>query len=338
MKFKRVFRYITESKADEQKLIDFAGEDLAKQFFMLKNRLKAPENDLYYWIKQGDPEKLKNALDKLSSIPTRREKEETAREGAELVAENKYYKVYHITTFEASQKYGANTKWCITGKESGWISGEDPHNKYWKEYTDAGIQFYFFIPKTKDNMKYALALGKGGRYEIFDEKDDKVKDIPDAPSVKGVYTSIADLPKIEIEESDIYNATLLSIEEAKKLPKKVREYDGSWWLRSPGSNIYFAAVVDFSSDLFKYGYNVINDSISVRPAFTIRGLKSKNLKLYSKVFINGKEFIIIGKDTVLYDDKPIRHYFNKAMGQGNDYKTSDIRKFVENDFIDMILH
>ena len=145
MKFRRVFRYITESKADEQKLIDFAGEALAKQFFLLKNRLKSPENDLYYWIKQGDPEKLKNALDNLSSTPTRREKEETAREGAELVAENKYYKVYHITTFEASQKYGANTKWCITGKESGWIKGKDPHNKYWKEYTDKGIKFYFFI-------------------------------------------------------------------------------------------------------------------------------------------------------------------------------------------------
>ena len=337
MKFRRVFRYITESKADEQKLIDFAGEALAKQFFLLKNRLKSPENDLYYWIKQGDPEKLKNALDNLSSTPTRREKEETAREGAELVAENKYYKVYHITTFEASQKYGANTKWCITGKESGWIKGKDPHNKYWKEYTDKGIKFYFFIPKTKDNMKYALALGNS-RYEIFDEKDNQVKDIPNAPSIKGVYKSNADLPKIEIEESDIYNATLLSVEEASDLPESVRRCNVWWWLRSPGSDSYDAMSVLADGSIYSSGYGVDLDFGAVRPALTIRGLKSKNLEPYSIVLINGKKFIVIGKDTALYNDAFIFHYFNKTKKQGNDYKTSDIRKFVENDFIDMILH
>lgn len=39
---------LEESKADTQRLIDFAGEDLAKRFEEIKQRLKAPENDLYY--------------------------------------------------------------------------------------------------------------------------------------------------------------------------------------------------------------------------------------------------------------------------------------------------
>ena len=43
--------FLMESKADTQNLINFAGVELASRFFSVKNKLKAPENDLYYWIK-----------------------------------------------------------------------------------------------------------------------------------------------------------------------------------------------------------------------------------------------------------------------------------------------
>lgn len=49
--FMQIYEELTElneAKADTQKLIDFAGEDLANRFLAVKNRLKAPENDLYY--------------------------------------------------------------------------------------------------------------------------------------------------------------------------------------------------------------------------------------------------------------------------------------------------
>jgi hypothetical protein len=39
---------LTEAKADTQKLITFAGKDLADRFLKIKHRLKTPENDLYY--------------------------------------------------------------------------------------------------------------------------------------------------------------------------------------------------------------------------------------------------------------------------------------------------
>ena len=42
MKFKLVEQILFESKADEQKLIQFAGEDLAKRFLALKQRFKSP--------------------------------------------------------------------------------------------------------------------------------------------------------------------------------------------------------------------------------------------------------------------------------------------------------
>lgn len=179
---------LIESKADNQKLIDYAGEKLAKDFFSLKPRLKAPMNDLYYWLKRP-VEELQELVDKMGTTQTRKEKEDTARSGAELIAEDDNYKVYHITTFEAAKKYGAHTQWSITGRESGWISPVEEENVYWKQYTEAGIQFYFFISK-KDGHKYGVAYGpeanttylipgrKADKKEIFDEKERGLQYIP----------------------------------------------------------------------------------------------------------------------------------------------------------------
>lgn len=177
---------LTEAKADNDKLIAYVGEDEANRFFKMKDRLKGSEKDLYYWLKK-EPQELTDRLDELENEKTRSQVDREAKKGAELVAENDYYKVYKINTFEAAKKYGANTKWCITGKESGWIK-DGNENKYWKQYTDEGIEFYFFISK-KDNHKYALASNPENRnnYQIFDETDKKVDDIPDGVEIEGVY-------------------------------------------------------------------------------------------------------------------------------------------------------
>ena len=207
-----------ESKADEQKLIDFAGEGLAKRFFALKSRLKAPENDLYYWLKKPK-EELSARLDDLESIKTRKEKENTAREGAELVAENDYYKVYHITTYEASVKYGKNTQWCISGSKR-WNNGENGE-QYFNDYTAKGVQFYFFIPKTVENEKYAIAyMPQNIRYQIFNETDDEVDSIPYAPEVKGIYSPPKYIDGMKIK------GTIIIGSDKNKLSNKVIIPDG----------------------------------------------------------------------------------------------------------------
>lgn len=177
---------LLEAKADNDKLIAYVGEDEANRFFKMKDRLKGSEKDLYYWLKK-EPQELTDRLDELENEKTRSQVNKEAKKGAELVAENDYYKVYKINTFEAAKKYGANTKWCITGKESGWIKDEN-ENKYWKRYTEEGIEFYFFISK-KDNHKYALASHPKNRdnYQIFDETDVEVDDIPEGVEIEGVY-------------------------------------------------------------------------------------------------------------------------------------------------------
>ena len=161
------FSEINESKADTLKLVNFAGEDLANRFLAVKNRLTAPENDLYYWIKNKTPEELESAISSLENTRTKTQvKKELSEVGAELVDETEHWKVYHITTFEAAQKYGRDTKWCITG-----IDGYG--DKYWKEYTeDAGVNFYFLITKGAydprgTDSKFALALYSHELGEVF---------------------------------------------------------------------------------------------------------------------------------------------------------------------------
>jgi hypothetical protein len=47
---------LNEAKADTERLVTFAGQELADRFQAIKNKLKSPENDLYYWIKNKTPE------------------------------------------------------------------------------------------------------------------------------------------------------------------------------------------------------------------------------------------------------------------------------------------
>ena len=176
---------LTEGKADTQRLIDFAGEDLANRFLAVRNKFKSPENDLYYWIKNHTPVELEAAIiDAETGVSKSRAKKAISDNGAELVGENEYWKVYHITTFEASQKYGRDTKWCITGINN-------YGDKYWKDYTNRGIKFYFYITKGNydargTSSKMALAVALDNTYNIYDQQDNKVNGIANAPVIEGL--------------------------------------------------------------------------------------------------------------------------------------------------------
>ena len=161
---------LNEAKADTQKLIDFAGEDLADRFLAIKHRLKAPENDLYYWIKNKSPEELAAKISEVEETKSHTKLRKEMVDGATLVCESEHWKVYDITTFEASQFYGRDTRWCITGIN-------DWGDKYWRQYTNKGIKFYFLItkgdydPRGKDS-KIALALYPSKKHvEIFNQQD-----------------------------------------------------------------------------------------------------------------------------------------------------------------------
>jgi hypothetical protein len=192
---------LTEAKADIQRLIDFAGQDLADRYEAVKKRFKAPENDLYYWIKNKTVDELEQAVSEVENTKSNTQvKKDLADEGAELVQETPHWKVYHITSFAAAQKYGRDTKWCITGLV-------DSGDMYWNDYKEQDADFYFLLtageydPRGKDS-KYALALypkerwydededewfeDKNPWYEAFDQRDFSVhlEDIPYIDEVK----------------------------------------------------------------------------------------------------------------------------------------------------------
>jgi hypothetical protein len=184
---------LIEARADTQKLIDFAGENLANRFLAVKSKLKTPENDLYYWIKNRTVDELEQTVSNIENTKSNTQiKKETAGQGAELVCETGHWKVYHITTYDAAQAYGRDTHWCITGINE-W------GDKYWKEYKAKGVDFYFFITKGEYNprgidSKFALALYPDKKTcEVFNQKDGQVT----LDDIKYIYE--IQIPGIDID-------------------------------------------------------------------------------------------------------------------------------------------
>lgn len=190
---------ITEAKADTQRLIDFAGADLAKRFLAVKSKFKVPENDLYYWIKNKTVAELADAVAAAENTRSKRMlNKDIADSGAKLIQSTEHWTVYEISSFAASQKYGRDTQWCITGVN-------DSGDKYWQQYSSQGVTFYFVI--TKDNYdargvdsKYAIAVYPDGHCEIFNQQDEKVP-YDDIPFVEEIQ-----LPGIDLETADVGEA------------------------------------------------------------------------------------------------------------------------------------
>jgi hypothetical protein len=193
---------INEAKQDEQNLIDFAGDSLAKRFLSIKNRLKSPENDIYYWLKK-DVVELEDRVNEIeNTVSKTKQKEIEKTEGAELVTEENGWKVYRIDNYKASCLYGKGTKWCTASTET---------SRYFNNYKKNGIKLYYFI---KNNEKYALALypkivsgsketGIKSNYELYDATDKLIKDPNqikslNLPKIPGVDLILEVLPtKIE---------------------------------------------------------------------------------------------------------------------------------------------
>lgn len=167
---------IKESKEDFDKFRIWCGNDpnpnsidLYPRFIDLKDdgRLKGREKDIYYWMKDNKYDELDNLLTTLENTPTRKEKEDKAREGAKLLYQDSEWEVYYISTYNAAAKYGKNTSWCISGTNttlemSGW--------SYWRDYVHRGDKIYFYINKSK-NRKWALVMHKDNNWTLYDDGD-----------------------------------------------------------------------------------------------------------------------------------------------------------------------
>ena len=211
-----------ESKADQERLFNWLSDGygsnksqdelrgICDYFLKFRNAIKAPKNDLYWWIKNGKPGDFYWFIIGMQDDALRKkEAERKASDGAVLLHSDEDWKVYEIKSYEASAKYGKNTRWCITGSKR-WDNGENGE-RYFDRYKNSGIRFFFFIKA--DGEKYALTLYPDNKtIEIFDAADNSISYIPGAPEIDEIPVNYTSKDPARI----IYNAFI-----ADRIPRSV---------------------------------------------------------------------------------------------------------------------
>lgn len=134
----------------------------------------------------------------------------------------------------------------------------------------------------------------------------------------------------------IIGATLLSLNEADQLPSELRKYHNWWWLRNSSYIYYRAACVDHRGYFIDGGYFVDDYSNVVRPALQIKKPNSSNLKIGDVFEFGGKTFKIISNNLAfcLSDIGTCAFRRNWKAEDANDYEKSDVKKYVDEWFVD----
>ena len=168
---------LNESKKDEEEMRKWVGDELTDKFISMRSKFKSPENDYYYWIKKAkngeDTSELETFLNDFVSKTS--EKKAIKENGAKLIVNEDGFKVYFITTYPAAVKYGANTKWCITGRYDGH---EERGEEYFNSYKDRlNLDGYYFMI-TPDNHKFCFLVDRKHNLlpteAIWNELDDSM--------------------------------------------------------------------------------------------------------------------------------------------------------------------
>ncbi len=197
-----------------QDIADEMSKFLYDKFIEYRQKLKSPYNDVYYWMKNSTFKEFDDYIEDLfEKEKTNKQIKQKEQEGAELIYKDDTWKVYHITNYEASAKYGKGTKWCITGTER-WNDGSSGEDTFKEYHEKNNVEFYFFIKNGTE--KYAVALYPDGETtEIFNAEDVSIAYIPDAPHIEDFPdVSTKDEKKLlinaiasdKIEDSVILNA------------------------------------------------------------------------------------------------------------------------------------
>ena len=137
------------------------------------------------------------------------------------------------------------------------------------------------------------------------------------------------IKKIQKVDVNISEITLLSVEEYEKYIDNIPKYDEWWWLRSPGNDSYYAAVIDGDGSVCYGGDGVGDDDDAVRPIII---LQSNNFQIKDNFILAGHIWTLIDNDKAICNDGIGNTYFrrNWQASDANDYEVSDIKKWLEN--------
>lgn len=151
--------------------------------------------------------------------------------------------------------------------------------------------------------------------------------------VKNIRRIIAEEAELEIT-----GATLLTVEEAKKLPSRLRVYKNWWWLKTRGNQNYNVTVVSKFGYINENGVCTDWDKGAVRPALEISHLKLSNLKIGDTFDFGCRRFEIISDNRAFCLEDIGDDYFNHCiegeLDDFNDYEESDIKKKIVDEWFD----
>lgn len=133
--------------------------------------------------------------------------------------------------------------------------------------------------------------------------------------------------------------SLLTINNANKIPHNILKCNTDWWLSSPGKTDDLAAYIDGDLGyIVEYGFFVTNTTLGVRPILKLSKNKLKKLP------VTNHGTVLYGTDQygASYEWFDISQYINESCllmkecvldnmkyGETNIYETSDIKKYLE---------
>lgn len=324
--------------------------------------------DITYHTKNTTPEEMTNMLQSLQQkVSGNTDKSQVDFSKKQIPGKYKYwgkfgkYEVYEPLDAKSSMALGVNTGWCTTGR---YGHAEEPNFKpslkdaqqHWNDYENDGERLVYLLDSKTMYGEIAIDIlpkpyvrsfkdetGAGKKfidYILYNKQDDEdenlIKEIPIELQQK---LNIADKNKIKYEykydspitilNNQIEDITLLSVEEAEKLPKEILSYSNWWWLRSPGDDSNRAAGVYDDGSILDGGCDVRLRDRAVRPAL-ITNLDSSNFKQYkSQIRFGNKNWLYIGDNMWLLNDEPLtRVAFNADPTKGNKYEGSDVYNYI----------
>jgi len=134
-----------------------------------------------------------------------------------------------------------------------------------------------------------------------------------------------------IHRDYIEEIALLTVEEAKKLPKWVLANGEWWWLQSAGYSQYCTAFVNNVGWVNALGYSFDRDCVYVRPALKIKNLDliapAYGIEIGETVRILDRIAFYTGNGKVLLCEPIGVHRFDEDT---NCYENSEIKEFLEN--------
>lgn len=140
-------------------------KSIVDKFWQIRHRLKAPQNDIDWWIKKPFNELKQFVLSfNASNKKERREsnyKQDAIENGAKLLDIKDGYEIWYVPTYEAMEilgRYykGCSSKWCV--------ASDDPEFWFDNHMDDEFILLIREHPQHNEFDKIALQMENHGRY------------------------------------------------------------------------------------------------------------------------------------------------------------------------------